>query len=470
MAKPFLARHTWRQLACRKTTTPIIRRRQGIHNVSKQPRRSMTGTTLNPRQEDSSSEPQEQEQLRHRRHGLGKLPLVPLLRSILMQTLMSQVYVVDTASALIKRNMKLLTGNTLFKCVGNKTFYAQFCAGETESEIQRTLANLRSLGYKGAILTYAKEVEETRTMHNSSVAQTQASHQAHVDEWLKGTLRTIQYTGAGGFVGIKYTGAGPECVRLLGSGSKPDGVIANALDQICATAEKHGARLLVDAEHHVQQKAIDSWTLELMKRCNRDGKLVVYNTYQMYLKESTAILDAHLQFAEENGFNLGIKLVRGAYIGSDPRQLIHDTKESTDNAYDTAARMLATRHVENPSCTKIGLVLATHNAESIKKMRDLRQQQLRSGLRLTDLVYAQLMGMADELSLSLTEKRSDLPEEDIQVVKYVVWGSMKECMMYLLRRAEENRDAVGRTREAQRALWQELWGRILPNNVSKTIR
>lgn len=44
--------------------------------------------------------------------------------------------------------------------------------------------------------------------------------------------------------------------------------------------------------------------------------------------------------------------------------------------------------------------------------------------------------------------------------KYVVWGSTEECVLYLLRRAEENRDAVERSSLTRQALWEELRHRL----------
>lgn len=49
--------------------------------------------------------------------------------------------------------------------------------------------------------------------------------------------------------------------------------------------------------------------------------------------------------------------------------------------------------------------------------------------------------------------------------KYVVWGTTEECMMYLLRRAEENRDAVERSALSKQALWDEFRGRLLPSTA-----
>jgi proline dehydrogenase len=83
-------------------------------------------------------------------------------------------------------------------------------------------------------------------------------------------------------------------------------------------------------------------------------------------------------------------------------------------------------------------------------------------------VYAQLQGMADEVSCELVqgaqvaaskihrEGEADVP----QTYKYLVWGTTGECMKYLLRRAHENKDAVQRTREGRDAMARELWRRV----------
>lgn len=73
--------------------------------------------------------------------------------------------------------------------------------------------------------------------------------------------------------------------------------------------------------------------------------------------------------------------------------------------------MLATANQTTPTSEsefqpRIGIALATHNKESIQKIRALRQRQFEAGELETnkvDLIYGQLMGMADELSLNLTK-------------------------------------------------------------------
>lgn len=387
---------------------------------------------------------------------LSRMPTADLLRGLVLNSAMSKPALMDMATELIRKNVKTLTGNALTHYVLDKMFYAQFCAGRTEAEIRRTLDGLVKMGYKGAILSYAKEVDLSGAKYEPGNPLSESQHQDWVAQWLEGTLKTIEY--GSGFVAVKYTGAGLGCVHALEAGQKPDIIMVDALEKICQAAKDRGVKLLFDAEHYAQKEGIDSWTMDLMEKYNRE-ETVVYNTYQMYLKESSATLAAHLQRAKTRGFNLGVKLVRGAYINTDPRHLIHDTKEDTDRAFDKAALMLASQHIDNPSAPKVGLVLASHNKESTENMRELRKEQIRNGLPLADVVYSQLFGMADELSLSLTQDKPDLDEEN-RVFKYVVWGTTEECMMYLLRRAEENRDAVERSTLSQQALWEEFRGRI----------
>ena len=68
------------------------------------------------------------------------------------------------------------------------------------------------------------------------------------------------------------------------------------------------------------------------------------------------------------------------------------------------------------------------------------------------MVYAQLLGMADHVSGELIQAASSSGSTDDEasmekprVCKYMVWGSVEDCAKYLVRRAEENRDAVQRT-------------------------
>jgi len=81
------------------------------------------------------------------------------------------------------------------------------------------------------------------------------------------------------------------------------------------------------------------------------------------------------------------------------------------------------------------------------------------------MAYGQLMGMADEISCELLQAGKQAGEKgdaiDVpKAYKYLVWGTVGECTKYLLRRAQENRDAVSRTRDGRSAMGKELRRRL----------
>ncbi|KAF8455849.1 FAD-linked oxidoreductase-like protein [Terfezia claveryi] len=106
---------------------------------------------------------------------------------------------------------------------------------------------------------------------------------------------------------------------------------------------------------------------------------------------------------------------------------------------------------------KVDLVVATHNKESIRKAKIAVKTTLlqESGAGVQEITFAQLMGMADELSFELAKEK-----EGVKVYKYVVWGSVSECVMYLLRRAQENQSSAARSRDNVQACWEEVKWRV----------
>jgi proline dehydrogenase len=221
------------------------------------------------------------------------------------------------------------------------TFYRQFCAGENAVEVRRTIDSLKSLGFKGVILGYAREVvldeKEASSLETcGDYDKVEACIRNEIVPWAKGTLETVKLAQPGDFVALKFTGAGSQALYDLSKQADPSPALREAIDSVCDMAAKRGVRLLFDAEQAAVQAGIDAWTLEYMKKYNgRNGsRAVIYGTYQAYLKATPSVLASHLAAAEKDGFTLGVKLVRGAYLGSDPRHLIHDTKNDTDRSYD----------------------------------------------------------------------------------------------------------------------------------------
>jgi hypothetical protein len=102
----------------------------------------------------------------------------------------------DSKSVLmnVERNPAL---NWLLK----STFYAQFCAGETRTEVQAsTSAAKTDMGYDGIILEFALEVLEgeggVETADSVETAR-------EVEAWRVGMLESVAMASPGDFIGLK---------------------------------------------------------------------------------------------------------------------------------------------------------------------------------------------------------------------------------------------------------------------------
>ncbi|KAG8159962.1 hypothetical protein KVR01_010599 [Diaporthe batatas] len=416
---------------------------------------------------------------------LSVLPLITILRSLAVTTMSSSPVLLPPSlsimSMLAHTTNPVLNPdrNPLLKQLIKNTFYAQFCAGETGPEVKATMASLRGIGYSGVILGYAREVVlsqsqlealSTRGMDDEIARE---CVQNEVTPWAKGTLETVRLAEPGDYVALKFTGAGRQALWSLSQRLPPPEALAAAIDEICTLAAARGVRLLFDAEQQAVQAGIDDWTLRYMRKYNTNPSsgAVIHGTYQAYLKASPAVVAAHLRAASEGGFALGVKLVRGAYLGSDPRHLIHGSKADTDACYDGIAGALLRREWAGPlapfataedkgaAFPRVDMVLASHNAESVRRARAAAAAGTGGG----EVAFAQLQGMADEVSCGILaagqgqgQDRGKAP----RAYKYLVWGSTGECMKYLLRRAQENKDAVQRTRDGRDAMRAEVWRRL----------
>ncbi|KAL8901934.1 MAG: hypothetical protein Q9207_004944 [Kuettlingeria erythrocarpa] len=410
---------------------------------------------------------------------LSLLKLPTLLRSFLISAASSSSLTLTPSlrilSLLAHSSSPWLQHNRALHFILKKTFYRQFCAGETPSEVQRTVADLKDMGFQGIILAYAKEIVLEK---GTAVEEGNCDEAKDVKEWKKGTIETVRLTDRDGYAALKFSGAGRSAVRQLIGSSPPSPAISQATTEICEYAKSRGVKLLFDAEQVAIQDTIDQWTLEFQRKYNRDSFALVYGTYQAYLRSSPATLAEHLNMAQQEGFTLGVKLVRGAYMASDPRHLIWATKEETDRVFDGIAESLLRRRwnevlypaaqasEQPPGFPAVDLILASHNCESVRKATAIRQEQGRTGAERIRLAYAQLMGMADEIGCELimsgrNTEGSSKSSEKPSTYKYVVWGTVQECLKYLVRRAEENMDALWRARSDRNALGRELRRRLL---------
>lgn len=245
-----------------------------------------------------------------------------------------------------------------------------------------------------------------------------------------------------------------------------------AVTAACDAAAAKGVSLLPGAEEEATNLGLEKWTTALQKKYNTpaNGRAVLYVTYQCYLRDISKRMAQHLERASKGGYIAGVKLVRGAYLISEPKELTFDTKQGTDTNYDACAdavvRQQWTDAVPAPSPSipfpPVNIVLATHNLASVQKAMKLRASQMRSHnpSSLPRLTYAQLQGMADEVSQSLVQDPVMQADTQAKVVKCMTWGTTTECLNFLLRRASENKEAALRTADTRAAMGAELRRRV----------
>uniref|UniRef100_A0A1Y1NA33 Proline dehydrogenase n=1 Tax=Photinus pyralis TaxID=7054 RepID=A0A1Y1NA33_PHOPY len=412
------------------------------------------------------------------RAPLSVLPLSMIIRSL-------ATTVVSSSPLLLPPSLQIMTllahstnpvfnpdRNPILRYFLKKSFYAQFCAGESPAEVQATINRLKNIGFTGVILGYAREVvlteKQAEEVELAAGQETQKVIDNEIVPWAEGTLETVRLAQPGDFVALKFTGAGSLALHELKHQLPASPYLYKSIDSICQLAHERGVRLLFDAEQDALQDGIDDWTMEFAKKYNTSpDTCTIYGTYQAYKKKTPAVLERHLAMAQEGQFSLGVKLVRGAYLGSDPRECFFDTKADTDACYDGVAASVLTRQWNstlegNGEYPAAHLVLATHNAESVQKARAICD----AGGAKSEIAFAQLQGMADEISCELVEASQSARAADasatpnLPAYKYLVWGTTGECMKYLLRRAQENKDAVQRTKSGRDAMWAEVVRRV----------
>ena len=408
---------------------------------------------------------------------LSKLPLSSILRSLLILSVSSSSILLKpciyTLSVLAHPKSPVLdvARNPLLNLLVKHSIYKQFNAGENKLEVQQSIRDIKNLGYRGVLLGYAREV---LVGQGDVDPLDEKAGREETQMWLDGTMQTVDMAHEGDFVALKFTGMGNQALNLLQKQAPPTQFMDDSIRKVCDLATSRGVRLLVDAEEQAVQPGIEAWTMKYQKYCNsqQPGRAIFYGTYQAYLRSTPATIAKHLEISRQEGYTLGVKLVRGAYLKTEPRHLIWAEKEETDQCYDGVIEALLTRQYNSmlkPASEKhtavpsVNVIIATHNRESVQKAHVLRQQQAERGeSHGVDLSYAQLQGMADEVSFELLQGANANPEstETPNVYKLLTWGSVKECMGFLLRRAIENTEAVGRTKQSQEAMFGELGRRV----------
>lgn len=209
-------------------------------------------------------------------------------------------------------------------------------------------------------------------------------------------------------------------------------------DAVCKLAHYKNLPLLIDAEESWMQDAADDLVTQMMQKYNKE-KAIVFNTLQLYRWDRLDYLKKLHAQAQEEGFYIGMKLVRGAYMEKENsraaekgyRSPICATKQDSDDNYD------ATVHYMIEHLDKMAIFAGTHNELSSYKLMELMESK---GIAKNDsrIWFGQLFGMSDNISFNLAAN-------GYNIAKYLPFGPVRDVMPYLIRRAEENTSVAGQT-------------------------
>ena len=313
------------------------------------------------------------------------------------------------------------------------TVFDHFCGGVNEDDCLSVVDKMYTKGVS-SVLDYSVEGKEEETQFDAA---------------LEMTLKTIEFAKekqAIPFAVFKPTGFGRlDLYEKLGAQETLSAAeqqewnrIVARFDKVCKEAHQKDVALLIDAEESWMQDAADDLVTEMMRRYNKE-KAIVFNTLQMYRWDRLDYLEKLHEKAKAEGFYIGMKLVRGAYMEKENARAeekgypspICVSKEATDINYDASVHYML-EHLDS-----MAIFAGTHNEESSYRLMQLMQEK---NIKKNDarIWFGQLYGMSDNISYNLAAN-------GYNVAKYLPFGPVRDVMPYLIRRAEENTSVAGQT-------------------------
>lgn len=180
------------------------------------------------------------------------------------------------------------------------------------------------------------------------------------------------------------------------------------------------------------------------------------NGFQCYTKRMTSVIQMEVAAAKALGYNLGVKLIRGAYMNEE-RALaekqgvaspIWDTLEETHKCYNDSMS-----HVLEHMTERDMLFIASHNVDTVEIAKRMATER---GLKESERVrFGQLRGFSDGVT-------GELAGEGFVVYKYLPFGPTEEVMPYLVRRGQESRQVLREQQFQNETLKKEIFSRLKP--------
>jgi proline dehydrogenase len=350
--------------------------------------------------------------------------------------------------------------NTLIR----KTIFSQFVGGETLLDTALVAKKLEQYNVK-VILDYGVEggsdgeegfehsakqfievIEYAATQSNIPFMSVKVTGIARLEllEKLDASMTKLE-----GTLMKRYSAA----IELLSDEEKSEWKrVRERILRICNSAEANQISVLIDAEETWIQDPVDALTIEMMDMLNK-GKVVIFNTLQLYRHDRLNFLKDMHEAAVQRGFILGAKLVRGAYMEKERERAaamnypspIQPDKTSCDSDFNAAIEFCI-QHLD-----QIYVIVATHNEQSNLFATELLRKNNYS-YNHPHIHFSQLYGMSDNITFNFAR-------EGCSVSKYLPFGPIKDVIPYLMRRAQENTSVGGQTGRELSLIKRELYRR-----------
>lgn len=337
------------------------------------------------------------------------------------------------------------------------TVFDHFCGGVNEEDCLPVIEKMYAKGVS-SVLDYSVEGK---------------ANMAEFDAALEVVLKTIDFaknneaiplavfkpTGLGRFYLYEKISKG----ELLTEKEEEEwGRVVNRFEAVCKKCKAHDVAVLIDAEESWMQDAADALVTKMMQKYNTD-KPIVFNTLQMYRHDRLDFLKQQHALAKKEGFHLGYKLVRGAYMEKENKRALENgylspicmSKQETDINFNAGLKYVL------DNLQDIALFSGTHNEESSLLLMQLMQER---GIDNNDsrVWFGQLYGMSDHISFNLSHR-------GYNVAKYLPFGPVRDVMPYLIRRAEENTSVAGQTSRELNLLTKEIERRKEKGNTIRKV-
>jgi len=398
--------------------------------------------------------------------------------------------------AFVYHSEKILTtaraflGQRIFDALMKWTFYGQFAAGESVETLTYSVKKLRESGVRSMLCI---PIETTATNEDdlklgSSMWEKNAGIVSEcidmTDKLEKGGFSQLKLTALcepelllnmnEKLIPYEYNHAEPHewSIRRIGELLKSERyedinietfndttneqlrAAFQRFDKLAMSCAEKGITFTIDAEQTYIQAALAFFVLTLQQKYNRTYPMV-YNTYQCYRKDTLTRIKADYEYAKANGFKIAGKLVRGAYMAEE-RQLAAETgsEDPINEGYDKTTEMyhsVVDFVLPLVKAGESGFMVATHNENTIlyvlKRMKELSIEKENRGIS-----FAQLYGMCDHITEALGKI-------NVGVYKSVPYGTVDSTLLYLTRRAQENRSVLERGKIETGIVIEELFRR-----------